>query len=536
MTSLKWFHDFFREFLGQKQITIKEIANGIGMEYNHFLNIIHGDDIKNDVINDIISLPIFDNDDKLMIQNLFKQHYLKNSERSKVIYIEKMLMSLYETLVEQHAIEPFTNSHPSTTSRTSKIENVVHVINNEILKAYNNSIRESMTTGDKVKLEIHMHLPTVDKLLHGIYHYLKDLNQCLDKKINMHVFISIDYDECACESKLACLLDFSKFIKFVTLSDFVTFKYVVKSNTKSKYFIVLPNTRLVINDKATQTAIYKGDQQDFLNKYIHTNSHNLAKKMTSEEYFNYLVDKGNLHSDIYSMTLSLNSLSVSPKLFNYRLNKIKDKIDIDFSEEEKILLKKYNERIYFKAANVEDSKTSKIHYVTKAGLLKFMDTCIINEFYEVVGELDQYEMISLIYKTLLISKYGYELRILDHDLEIKLPFINVLKYFDVHVDGDEVIITRSINTLKSSAPEGLINLKGQIVEYAMVITDKAIVNTFKQFCKYALDRIAYPNNKSFDYLRKLANTYFGRSEIVEVKDILDKINHLDQEVLTYKVI
>lgn len=519
MSSIKWFHHFLIKFLNERDMTYKFISTGIGMDYNHFLCIIHGGDVTQATIDEIKGLDCFTTEDKLELQRLYDMDYCNEETRKHIDYIEKMLMSLYESLIDQNSMHSVYQKN-GLSQRHSRVESVSYVLTTEILKAYNQSLKGAFEKGEIVDFEIYMHLPPVEKLLHEVYNYLSALNNCIDRFVNLKVTIAIDYDNNACEARLDSLLSFSKFIKFFTLNDFVSFNYVIKEASKSKYFIAMSDIRIEIGDKAQHATIIKDNQSAFLSKYMHTNCP-LARRYSNLEYIDYILDKP--IKKVSMLTSNLNTISIDLDMFDYQ--------DICHKNEME-LIDKYEKRLSDRSDFLENNQIT--HFITKSGLLKFLDTHVMEETFDVTGPLNDLQMISVLKKTLSLMQKNYNVRIIDFDREHDLPFLNVLRYFDLTIEDDEIIIKRKLCNY-SYGDDKKINIDGRTMDYAFIISDTDIIETVNLFFKHALERVVYSRELSFDYIKKLANTYFSSNKDVRIKQLLFEINDISNFTELYQV-
>lgn len=512
MSNIKWFHHFLNELLETKEVSYKEFANSIKVDYNRFLGVIHGSNVDEELINTIAASEYFTEEETEKIKTIYRRDYLDQVSRKHLDYIERILGSLYETLLDQRTIQNSIQKKQSGI-RASQVESVSHVATTELFKSYNQAIRKAILEKRVVDFEIYMHLPTVERLLHDVYNYLNALNNCIDPSINLKVTIAIDYDNNASEARLDSLLCFSKFIKFFTLSEFIKITYIVKEAAKSKYFIAMENSRVEIGDQAQHATIVTGNQDEFLSKYIHDNIP-LAKRYSSKEYLDHILTRKVLNQKTYILSSTINSMSVSSEIFD---EYIVQETPI------KGTFEKYQKRIQHQENLLEDCQAS--HYITKSGLINLLDTSIVDEFYEIMGPLNQEQMLDVLYHTLTQMHGQYDLRLINFDLEDQLHFLNTLKYFTMIVEDDEVIIKRRLCNY-TSKNDDRINIDGQTLSYAIIIKDPEIVKATKLFFRHVLSRISLSKENTFDYIVELMNEYFGKKADENIEEIMIKVNEM----------
>lgn len=534
MSSIKWFHDHLREFLEERKITIKSLAANIHMDYLLMLSLVHGErNFDSEIADQVLSATLFDRSDKEELEHLYKTSYVDITDREKIEHIERMFLALYDTSLEKSHIANMYKNKYFEVRKGEKLEQVITIITSAIFSTYNNAVRDVLLSNKDQTMRMVFTLPPIDRLLHEMYHLILALRNCLTPKVKLSIIVQVIVDP---NEKFENLVNFSKYIKYFTLNKFVQVKYEKKKNNQ-QYRVLIKDKIIEINEQATRAKIVAAENSDLLIKMFSDKKNLVGKIFDSidlNEYIYGLTKKENYPiEDQYAIRHTLSSMSISSELFNRRIvNTLKTLKLKAFTGQNMHVVKKYSYRNKREEEKIIN-KTSRItQYISKIGIEEFVQTGILMDYYELIGVIDDFERVSMLYTTLARIQKGYDIRLFDEEAELKYPFLGVSRYFEVFLDSNELMVAKHINPKDCKAPpKNTVNFSANSLEYAIVIDDKEIIEAFKLFYRHIMDVVTEDRHMAYLFIRDLALKYYEESKDPEIQKVIEQIKLLDEEIL-----
>lgn len=534
MSSIKWFHDSLREFLEERKITIKSLAANINMDYILMLSLVHGErNFDSEIFDRILTSTLFDHSEQQILEHLYTTSYIDVVDREKIEYIEKMFSALYDTSLEKSHIANMYKNKYLEVRKAEKLEQVIDVISSSVFSVYNNTVKAVYQSGEKQRLMMVFALPPIERLLHEIYHLLLALKKCLIHQIDLMITVQVIVDP---NDKFENLVNFSKYIKFFTLNDFVCVRYETKKN-KQLYRVLLEDRLIEMNEQATRAKIIETENHEILIKAMNNQKNLVGKKFDSielNEYMYNLTKRENYpFEDQYTIRHTLSSMSISSTLFNRRIiNTLKSLKLKAFSGQNLQAVKKYNYRNKREEEKILNKSSRVSQYISKIGIEEFVQTGVLMDYYELIGVIDDYERISMLYTTLERIQRGYDLRLFDQEAELKYPFLGVTRFFEIFLDSNELMVAKHINpNYHKAPPKNTVNFSANSLEYAIVIDDKDIIEAFKLFYSHIMDVVSEDRHQAYLFIRDLAFKYYQASTDPDIQRVIEQIKLLDEEIL-----
>lgn len=541
MKEMKWFHNHLKEFLDEKKITIKAIAEEVDIDYIEMLSIIHGEkELEEKIFHQLMTSKIFSEDEKKYVFDVFKKYHVSLEERSQIAYVEKCLNGLYDTLLEKGLTSKLYKNKTVESKKQEKIELLMEQVTAAVLKAYNHKVRESILSGQTSDFFMEFSLPPIDRLLYEVYQLLGALDACIDDHINLKV--SIKFNTLMEDGQHASnIVNLSKYIHFLTLNDSVTI-HSERLHGEDSYYVLLPKQIIILNDQGTKCKLSETKNDDRLKRAVHNGHNVLGIKYNSVELNDHIYKLTKLghypKQSQYTMRYSLSSMSISNSMFKKRIVHTLKSLKLKaFTGAELVIFNKFGFRTKRELEKIRNPESRVAQYIPLQGIESFIKHGYLSDFYELAGSFEPEEIISMLYETLKRIHEGLDLRVFDMDLARDLPFLKVIEYFEIYMDCDQVMIAKHLDPKTSKPPENnLLNVSAKSIEYAIVIEDKEIVEAFKLFYQHIMDMICEDKFKSFMAIKQLALKYFTYSNDPEVLKILEQIIALDQETIEIQVL
>lgn len=540
MANKKWFHNHLKQFLDEKGMTIKAFATEINVDYLQMLSIVHGEiDFTEEIFHHIITSKILSDEEKRYMMTTYTKHHVAIDKRERITYVEKCLNGLYNTLLEKGINSKMHSSSSLESKKYEKVELVMEQITSAVLNTYNHAVKDSLLNNHKSELCFEFSLPPVDRLLHEVYQLLQALEGCMDEKVKL--IVSVKFNTVIKDGmKVSNIVNLSKYIRFLTLSDFVTLRSE-RLKADDGYYVLIPNRKIVLNEHGTKCKVSDVKSNDKLIRAVHSPNNILGKKFDSKslnDYIYSLAKRDNYtNQNQYTLRYTLSSMSMTTELFKRRMiNTLKALKLKAFNPSDLKVINKFAYRTKREFNKIRDPQSRVAQYIALEGIEDFIKSQRISDYYGLAGEFEPYEIVAMLYETLKRMHQGFEIRTFSLKDASELSFLEVVKYFEIFMDCGEVMIAKHLDPSKIDPPsKNLLNVSAPSIEYAIVIDDEEVIEAFQLFYEHVMDIICKDQYQSFEAIKTMTLEHFSQSIDPEIIKIVNKINALNHDTMTIEV-
>ena len=514
MTEIKWFYQELKDLIDSKKISIKEFSIKCDFNYLKFLKVIKGEVLlKAECFQSILAQECFSETEKKRLTRAYKYRNIEAEKREQVHEIERVLNCLYETVIEKATSD---HRHSETKGQESKELKMALQVNDHIYKSYTNALKKAFMDGDS-SFEMIMFLHEMPAMIQEIFHTLKALMSCLDKRVKWHVDCMVLKTEACEKSKSSHMVHLSKYIKLATLSKNIQVHVIENSEkTKVNYGVYFQDRTLFLNAKGEDMIL---EYRDHRHQFKETNykCNELFKTYYDGPSFNnYLKtlmnSPGYLNKSHYGVRSYLSAVSIGP---HFKAN-----FGHDFFNKPVELLQEYEKK---EEKIIQDKKIDRVQFICESGIENLLKDGLIPD-YPSGSPLNIPSRLALIYDALEKNKKGYYLRLLPKGIKKRYSFLSVINFFEMHQKSHQWILARS-----KPPRECLTNryTHSKDIMYAVVVEDSHLVGSFELFCKHILwDQTLNPE-KSLDKIKTLVRKCYGQEKDKKILDLVKKINDFE---------
>jgi hypothetical protein len=479
------------------------------------LKVLKGDCLlQESCFNRIIQSKVFSKEEIKKLEKSYSFININVEKRDKIIAVENILNSFYETITEKASLE----RRPLELKDENKfLMEMMLQINNHIYRSYTSALKEAFIKG-KASFKIIFFLPIMPAMLHELYRTIKALMSCLDKRIDWRVQCMVLRDKSSSDCKEIQMLNISKYVKLSTLSKNIQVHTLENSEkTKVNYGVYFQDRTLFFNTKANDLILEYGNHQnafegldykvnDLFKTYYDGASFNayLSSLMATEQYVN------NHHFGIRSYLSAVSIGDNFKKIHSHDFEKKPLEIlDLYHKKESKIL---------------SENKVKMVQFICERGIETLLNEGYIPDYRSTGEPMDEASRLALIYDALVKASLGYSLRIMPIEVRHEYPFMNLIQFFEMHQKGNHWILARS-NPPKEFLNKKEANNKG--VMYAIVIEDPNLVESFELFCKHVIWHKTLNTDESVDRIKSLVVSRFENHEDFKIQYLKNKIKYFD---------
>ena len=510
MSKIKWFHQVLKELLESKNITIKSFCQENNLNYMKILKVIKGDCLlKESCFNGIIGSKLFTQKEVENLRKSFQYMHLKNEDRQKIIGVENIFCSLYDTITEHR---DSTNGYLER--KEERVYDKISLqINDHIYKSYTGALKKAFIEGGS-SFKIILFLPKIPGLIHEIYHTIKALMSCLDKRVTWRIECMLLMETGQKDCKETHMINLSKYIKLSTLSPNIRIRTLeTGEKSKVKYGVYFQDRTLFFNNKGQDLILEYRDHQavfaslmsradDLFKTYYDGASFNtyLSNLMGERTYIN------SHHYGIRSYVSAISIGDTFKKTYSHDFkNKPVDHLDI------------YHKR---EAEALANKKIKMVQFICESGIESLLREGNLIDYSPCRELINGLSRLALIYDTLVETSKGYRLRLLQREFCKEYPFMRLIQFYEMHKKSNQWILARS------KAPKGNFKkdnpFKNDIM-YAIVVEDSSLVESFELFCKHFIGHKTLTTQASIDRIKKLAMSFYKDDPDLEIQSLLKKI-------------
>ena len=514
MTEIKWFNQELKDLIDSKKISIKDVSLKCDLNYLKFLKVIKGEVLlEAGDFECILNQDYFSKGEKEKLKRAFKYRNLEAKKREQIQEIERVLNSLYETVIEKATSD---HRYSETKGKESKELKMALQVNDHIYKSYTNALKKAFMDGES-SFEMILFLPEMQAMIQEIFHTLKALMSCLDKRVKWHVDCMVLKTEACEKSKSSHMIHLSKYIKLATLSKNIQVHVLEKSEKiKVNYGVYFQDRTLFLNSNGEDLILeYRDHRHNF--KETNYKFNELFKTYYDGASFNtYLKElinsEGYLNKSHYGVRSYLSAVSIGKQF--------KENYGHDFLNKPVELLQAYEKR---EEKIIQDKNVDMVQFICESGIESLLKDGLIPD-YPSGKPLNIPSRLALICDALEKNKKGYYLRLLPKGIKEKYSFLGVINFFEMHQKSHQWILARSKPPKEALMSKTPLN---KDVMYAVVVEDPHLVGSFELFCKHILwDQTLNPD-KSLEKIKALVIKYYGHESDPKILTLVNEIKNFE---------
>lgn len=514
MTEIKWFNQELKDLIDLKKISIKELSLKCDLNYLKFLKVIKGEVLLNaECFKRILNEECFCETEKAKLIRAFKYRNLEPNKREQIHEIERVLNCLYETIIEKATGD---HRYSETKGQESKELKMALQVNDHIYKSYTNALKEAFMDGES-SFEMIIFLPEMPAMIQEIFHTLKALMSCLDKRVKWHVDCMVLKTEACENSKSSHMVHLSKYIKLTTLSKNIQV-HVLENSEKIKvnYGIYFQDRTLFLNSKGEGMILEYRDHRHNFKKTNYKCNELFKTYYDGPSFNNYLKtlmnSQGYLNKSHYSVRSYLSAVSIGQHF--------KENYGHDFLNKPVELLLEYEKK---EEKIIQEKKVDRVQFICESGIENLLKDGIIPD-YPSGKPLNIPSRLALICDALEKNKNGYNLRLFPKGIKEKYSFLGVINFFEMHQKSHQWILARSKPPKEALTRKTSLN---KDVMYAVVVEDPHLVGSFELFCKHILWDQSLNPEKSLDKIKALVIKYYGHESDHKTLSLVNKIKNFE---------
>lgn len=529
MTNLKWFYERFHEIVKSKKIPVKNFAEKAHVNYARLLKILKGSKLINEwELRAVLSHEVFTDEERQELLHLHRIFSVGVEERINVEYMERLLNSFYDTIVEKDALAFQSKENPVT----QQVADVCQMIDAEIMKSYYNKLKQCLLGRKDRVFRARFYLPSLEPVLHEVYHTLDAIKSCLNTQMSFEIVFYCSINQADLIGHLEQVLQISKYIKLVTLDEQITLQCLTEqpeAENGFSHFICFEDRKILLNDRATEGIVVLGEQEQAIKKSASLTNFAYTEQLEIKTLNDYLQNHKRMFTGEemihQSLRYSFSSLSFSPDLYKKGLL---ERIGVVAVKDE--VLNGFFQRIENIDQRIREHEDIK-QFVCAKGVETFLHNGILNDYAGIIGTFTAEERLMIVYSTLQKMQQGFQFRLIRPESATVHPFLGVIRFFEFSLDNNELLVVRHIRQRDlKMAMHGDLNLEGKSIEYVLKIKDPFVIKAWRLFTDTMLQFIAESTQWSFNYLKSCANQYFRTDSSREVQSWLKKINSLEMQI------
>ena len=518
MSKIKWFHQELKELLDSKNITAKSFCQENELNYMKILKVIKGECLlKESCFNRIINARVFTQEEIENLKKSFRYVHLNIEERQKIIGVENIFCSLYDTITEKR----YSTKGQLERKEAQVYDTISLQINDHIYKSYTSALKEAFIKG-KSSFKIILFLPEIPGLIHEIYHTIGALMSCLDKRVTWHIECMLPVEKGREHCKETQMINLSKYIKLSTLSPNISIRTLETcEKSKVKYGVYFQDRTLFFNKKGQDLILEYRDHQALFAS-LNCRADDLFKTYYDGTSFNnYLSnlmgERTYINSHHYGIRSYISAVSIG--------DTFKKTYGRDFENKPVDLLDLYHKR---EAEALANKKIKMIQFICESGIESLLREGYLIDYSPYGDPLDGPSRLALIYDTLVKTSKGYRLRLLPRGVDKDYPFMRLIQFYEMHQKSNQWILARSKPPKENFNKEK--PFKNDIM-YAIVVEDSNLVESFELFCKHFIGHKTLSTQASVDRIKSLVMHFYRDDPDLEIQSLLRKIIGFE---VTYK--
>lgn len=524
MSVVKWFNTYLKECLNKKSVSIKMLCDETKLNYTKVLKIVKGDcKCSLEELDEMLKSKFFTEDEKKYIKESFQYTNISPEEKNDILEIENILKNLYETVIERATFDKNLLEAKGQVNMMSKLSTQV---NDQLYKSYTATLKDIFLDGSGV-FGIILYLPAVPALINEIYHTIKALKACLDKRVVLDITCVIDGFSKPTESYFNQYSHFLKYIKLATLSEQITMKVMEPNELGVCYGMYFKDRTVLINDMNFEVTVLHTDMlSKFDNIKLEKNplvTTNFSKSNLTE-YIQLLLDKKEGESNHYSVMNTLNPSFLGREFI--------DKSKCSCKREHKEMFEVY----YKNEMNKVNSKGfKKINFICESGLELLLAEGVMPDYASIASPIDDVSRLALVFDTLERMRHGCNIRLLPKETKKNYPHIGIIQYFEIHKVDDAIILKghKKSNGYVQSTPIDsndyvqLTSTHSNDRNYEFVINDKNSILAFELFCEKVMNYLSLDSIASFNIIKSIAVNNYAKHKCPEISKLVKSISELE---------
>jgi len=509
MATRKWFNDQVKDLLQEKNLSIKMVCDQTGFNYNRLLRLMKGEmRFTQEDLGVFLSCPSFDGEDVACIHKWASQLNLNQEERVSVKEVEALLIHMYETVIEKAVLKEHLLG-----GLESPLSLLSNQVSDQLYKSYTSVLKDTFLSGS-AEFEIVLYLPPIPVLIHEIYHTIRALKACLDKRISLNITCLIERKGPSGDREAWNRYhEAIQYIKMATLTDDVTMKAIEPIQEDIQYGIYFRDRFIVIDQDDFQVTVLHQDgmtglKQDRLDLIPLVETQKLNRG--TDEFFVRAKSQLAYRGRHYSIMNNLNPgfvgdhyLRVSPK---------------DYP----------SMAAYVHAFNqaLENNPSGSNYFICESGIEILLVEGIMPDYSVGFSPLNELERVAIVLDTLLKMKKGCKLRLLPKGIKMSYPEIGIIQYYEVHKIHERILL-KSHKKSNELTQKHIQSARDHNVEF--IIKESRAVEAFDLYCRSVLLHITLSEADSFKTIQEMVLKHYGASPDPAIQELLVVIKHL-----TYK--
>ncbi|MBN2794424.1 MAG: hypothetical protein JXR88_03385 [Clostridia bacterium] len=525
MSEISWFYERLNEVVKSKNIPVKDIAESVDVNYARFLQVMKGRKrIKLKELSKVLDSNFFTEYERKELLDLHQYTDVDEEIRNQVLFFESVLIGLYETVIEKESLPTLISKrHESTEAVTKTCE----LLNDHIFLSYANKARMYMLKKTDETFKIDFYLPTVEPILHEVFHTLNALLKCIDKHLKLDLCIYIYIPEANSKDFDQAILNLVRYFKLATLDAPIQvrgLRELYKGQENYDYFVCLEDRRVWMNHDGSKSFVVHGNQNKAYIDQQKIETLSFTEKMETHELNNYLYEstlKKEYHkSKMRNLRYCFNSMVFDEELFKQALSERICKTAKSFKQAD--LINAYGVRITSMEKRLQQGGDV-VQYLCGRGIEIFIKDGILNDYAEFVGAFSRYERLKVLINTIELIKNGPNIKVILPEVSIKYKMLNVLRFFEIHLDLNVLMIIKHFRFKELRLPEeNHYEIDGRTVKHALKFTHPKLIEAWQWYTDVFLNSIASDQEASIHYLEKLIDEHFsGDEEPLVQKTLLD---------------